>query len=163
MDSWAASTYSTQVFRDREWIGELPSTHPPDYRSHSVALGSKPAEGKLVANFQCRQELIHIKGLCQRHKMPQKWAMAVCLLEGPVGRTLRAEGFHRHPTFSPRFLSTLFFLSTYSPTNVFSSMPCASTLEQRPSYPDITFPHWTISPRLGGTWNYLSCVHPPFI
>lgn len=92
--------------------------------------------------------------------MSQKWAMAACLLEGPVGRTLRPEGFHRHPTFSLRFVSTLFFLSTsYSPTNIFSSMPCASTLEQRPSYPDITFPHWIVSPRLGGTWNYFLCVH----
>lgn len=67
--------------------------------------------------------------------------MAACLLEGPVGRTLRAEGFHRRPTFLLRFVSTLFFLSTsYSPTNTFSSMPCTNTLEQRPSCPDITFP-----------------------
>lgn len=67
-----------------------------------------------------------ISGLCQRQsKMPQRWAMTICLLEGYIqGWGLSQEGA-RAPL--PRLTSALFFSSaSYSPANIFNYLSCTS-------------------------------------
>lgn len=107
-----------------------------------------------VENPQFIQEPMYInEGLVKRHQMLKEWAMAICLMEGPVGRTLKTEDFCRNPAFSPRLMSALFFPSaSCSPAKILNDTP----LVKWASHPDrisVIFPHRDISSQLGGTWT----------